>query len=249
MPTHPCANRLIYAADMSFAKELSINKMISLARSELDTICAAFDGLGITIKGNTIFRVLGATAFYQLDEAGCNVFGDYKLFDVQSTCNNEGSWLQNVPNLDILTVDIGVHPKVFTSLVNTLPNTIIAPVGPLTDLGDEEFAARGQTDRKTAVTHFFKRVTKLPSTGVISSPKDLALAPEGFRMGRILISPGIRPLFARVKNDTNAINALTPAKAIYAGVDKMVIGGPIRHNGKLRSNAIRILDETQEALG
>lgn len=245
---HPYGSCLIYAADITFAKGMSISEMINGANAELDKCCEAFDGLGITIKGNTVLRLLGGTAFLLLDQAGCGVFGDYKLFDVQSTCINDGSWLQNVPNLDILTVNADVHPNVFTKLSSMLSSTIIAPIKPLTDLSDDDFKDRGEVDRETAVRAFFSRVEKIQVNGVICAPVDLELAPSGFKQGRTIITPGIRPLYTFVKGDTNAANALTPTKAIRSGANRLVVGGPIRHRGQWRDNAERILDEIGEAI-
>lgn len=248
MSVHEHADKLIYAADMYFEEGLTVEQMIHLADAELDRVCEALDGLGVTIKGNTIFRLIGAKVFERLDQAGCFTFADYKLFDVQSTCKNEASWLRNLTNLDVLTVNIDVHPNVFTNLAETLPLVTVAPVKPLTDLSDEIFRARGDVDRETTVRKFFEQVMTVRSNGLISSPTDLALAPEGFCDNRVIITPGIRPLYMFVKDDTNAINALTPTKAIQLGASKLVVGSPIRHNNQIRSNSIRILDEIGEAV-
>ena len=71
---HPYAETLIYAADLTFPKGATIPQMLEQAQRELDTACQAFDGLGITIKGNTLFRTLGLSAFTQLADAGCRAF-------------------------------------------------------------------------------------------------------------------------------------------------------------------------------
>ncbi|MFT7644778.1 MAG: orotidine-5'-phosphate decarboxylase [Candidatus Paceibacteria bacterium] len=248
MSIHPHAENFVYAADLVFEKGMTVSKMLEKGRSEIHKICNEFDKLGITIKGNTLFRLLGIEAFSLLEEAGCKVFGDYKLFDVQSTCSNDGSMLQNISNLKILTTFIRVHPEVFTNLSVMLHDVIIAPVGPLTDLEDKEFFNRGEVDRKTAVKTFFNEVAKLPVNGVVSSPRDINLSPVGFKDSHTLIVPGIRPLYTFIKGDTNTANALTPAAAIEAGADILVVGSPVRHKGStMRNNAIRILDEIGEA--
>lgn len=243
---HPYANSLIYAADLKFKEGLSIPQMRSQAQKELDAACTAFEGLGITIKGNTLFRVLGLSAFEQLADAGCRAFADYKLFDVQSTCENEASWLQNIHMLEILTVNIDVSPAVFDKLAHLLPQTIIAPVKPLTDLTDKDFKDRGEIDRRTTLQNFFLRCMKIPCNGSICSPSDLSLTPWDFKTKHTIITPGVRPTWATVLGDTNAVNALTHQQAILAGADRLVIGGPIRFEGKMRENALRVLDEVGE---
>lgn len=246
--THPYANSLIYAADLEFPEGASIQHMQAQAQKELDIACTAFEGLGITIKGNTLFRSLGLSAFTQLANAGCRAFADYKLFDVQSTCRNDASWIRNIDIIEILTVNIDVSPKVFEMLARMLPATIVAPVKPLTDLTDQDFKDRGETDRKTAMQEFFLRCMDIPCNGSISSPKDLPLAPWDFKSKHTVITPGVRPAWATVPGDTNAVNALTHQEAILAGADRLVIGGPVRFQGKMRENAVRILDENGETI-
>ena len=246
--THHYANSLIYAADLEFPEGACIQHMQAQAQKELDIACTAFEGLGITIKGNTLFRSLGLSAFTQLANAGCRAFADYKLFDVQSTCRNDASWIRNIDIIEILTVHIDVSPKVFEMLARTLPETIIAPVKPLTDLTDQDFRDRGETDRRTATQEFFLRCMDISCNGSICSPSDLSLAPVDFKDKHKVITPGIRPAWATVPGDTNAVNALTHQEAIRAGADRLVIGGPIRFLGKMRENALRILDEIGETV-
>ena len=245
---HEHANRLIYAADANFNDCSSIQGAIEKAQRILEETKQAFSGLNITLKGNTIFRLLEASAITSVAAEGIGIFADFKLFDVQSTIENDDSWLGLIPGIKILTVAESCHSQVFYNLEKNLPEVIIDPVGPLIDLTDEEFDRRGDGSRTEAVKAFFARVEELPATGVVCSPADLRLAPLDFANGREIITPAIRPLYTFVENDSNAVNALTPRKAILSGSTRLVVGSPIRHQNDLRGNALRILDEIGEAL-
>lgn len=245
---HEHANRLIYAADLNFSDCVDLKAAHKKAAVYLEKLVIDFAGLGITIKGSTVFRFFGWTALAHLQSAGYGIFGDYKILDVRGTVENDASWLRLFDSIKILTIAEDVHPDVFTSLAETLPNAIIAPTNPLTDLEDEHFKRRGEVSREHAVRHFFARVAELPARGVICSPDDLKYTPPGFSEGWEIITPAIRPAFARVENDKNAVNALTPREAILAGSSQLVVGSPIRHNDDMRGNAMRILDEIGEAL-
>lgn len=240
--------RLIYAVDMRFEAGLSLQEVTDQAKRELAYCCKSLDGLGITLKGNTIFRILGAEAFKQLADAGCSVFADYKLFDTQATCQNDCSWLATVPNLEILTVQADVHSRVFEELSRLLPATIIAPVKVLTDLDDEYFIERDEGNRKEATQKFFAYVTTLKANGIICSPIDLECAPTDLLTSREIITPGIRPAYLPVESDQNAVNSLTPTEAIALGADRLVIGAPLRYQNNLRDNAKRVLEEISLAL-
>ncbi len=244
MKQYPFAERLIYALDINFKDCETLAKAKVMAQYALDKTLEQLAGTGITIKGNTIFRVLGIGALEKVEDAGFGIFADYKLFDVQGTIDNDLSWLRFFEKLRILTICEDVHPIVFDNVANFLQyDSIVAPVNPLTDLSDKEFAQRGQGSRAEAVGAFFDRVVKLPATGVISSPADIAYGPKNFAIGRRLITPAIRPAWSFVENDTNAINALTPFRAIIAGATDLVLGAPMRHKDDLAGNAIRVLDE------
>ncbi|MEK7638999.1 MAG: orotidine 5'-phosphate decarboxylase / HUMPS family protein [Patescibacteria group bacterium] len=245
---HEHAHRLIYAADFSFDKATDLKEAYVQASRMFGEVIDSLGPLGITIKGNTLFRFLGYSALKIAADADLRIFADYKLFDVQSTMKNDFSWLRLVPHLDILTIAEDVHRSVFKTAADTLLDTIIAPVNPLTDLSDEDFRYRGETSREYAVRAFFARVADLPATGVICSPVDLKLAPAGFTENREIITPAIRPAGAVVPGDTNAGNALTPRQAILAGATKLVIGSPLRLNNDLRGNALRVLDEIGETV-
>lgn len=245
--THDHAHQLIYAADLSFTDCADIKAANIKAVKFLEETTETLRDTGIVIKGNTLFRFLGNISMCHIAAAGLKIFADYKLFDVQDTCSNDFSWLRLVPNVEILTICERVHPAVFEVAAQVLPTTTIAPIYPLTDLGDAEFASRGEQDRVTAVTEFYRRVKKLPSTGVISSPHDLTYVPLGFTFDNEPITPAIRPEWYFKPGDTNAANALTPRKAILAGAKRLVIGSPLRLNGDLRGNAMRVLDEIGEA--
>lgn len=246
--THEHARRLIYAADASFEDCATLAAAEEKAKRFLGKTIEALHDTEVTIKGNTVYRFLGATAMAAVATAGLLNFGDYKLFDVQDTCANDFSWFRLVPNLEILTICERVHPAIFEEAARVLPNTVIAPIYPLTDLKDEDFEVRGEIDRTTAVTEFFRRAAKLPAKGSISSARDLQLAPQGFLVEHEAITPAIRPEWYFESGDKNAVNALTPRKAILAGATRMVIGSPLRKNGDLRGNAMRALDEIGEAL-
>lgn len=245
---HEHAHRLIYAADLSFADCEDFRGVHRKAAYFLEETLEALRDTGVIIKGNTLFRVLGQVAFPVVAEAGLRIFADYKLFDVLGTLKNDFSWLRFIPNLEILTICERVPVKVFEEARQQLPNTIVAPIYPLTDLTDADFQRRGEIDRDVTVNRFFRRVLRLPANGIICSPVDLKLAPDGFEKDREIITPGIRENGPVDEGDTNAVNALTIKQAILAGSTRLVAGSMLRKGGNLRDNVERALDQIGEAI-
>ncbi len=64
--------------------------------------------------------------------------------------------------------------------------------------------------------------------GFISSPREAEILRAGFGVVRTINTPAIRPQWAMVKNDDqNKARVMTPAAAIAAGADRIVVGRPI----------------------
>ncbi|MGH7247262.1 MAG: orotidine-5'-phosphate decarboxylase [Pseudomonadota bacterium] len=103
-----------------------------------------------------------------------------------------------------------------------------------TDMSVEEFAA----DRA-------RYARQHNADGVISSPLEVSAIRKATRPDFIIVTPGIRPLGVSA-NDQKRI--ATPATAIMAGSDYLVVGRPIVKAADARSAACRILDEIQTAI-
>ncbi|MDP4001331.1 MAG: orotidine-5'-phosphate decarboxylase [bacterium] len=82
--------------------------------------------------------------------------------------------------------------------------------------------------------------------GVVCSPKETAVIRKAVcDDGFVIINPGIRPLYATKKDDQARVT--TPAQAIEAGADYLVIGRPITEASEYgmtpREAVVRIVDE------
>lgn len=108
----------------------------------------------------------------------------------------------------------------------------------------------GQTSSVFKVMQFARDAAQAGMDGIVCSPKELmalrhAQLPKGF----LKVTPGVRPDWA-FQDDQKRV--MTPAEAIRAGADYLVIGGPIRKPpaeiGTPVDAAKRIAEEIAEAL-
>jgi len=76
--------------------------------------------------------------------------------------------------------------------------------------------------------------------GVVASPQEVSLIRENCGEDFIILTPGIRPLWANA-NDQKRI--MTPQDAIRKGVDYIVIGRPILNADSPREAALKIAEE------
>jgi len=81
--------------------------------------------------------------------------------------------------------------------------------------------------------------------GVVASPKEIGLIREACGPDFIIVTPGVRPVFAS-KDDQKRVT--TPADAVAAGSDYLVIGRPISAAANPETAADRILEEMSQAM-
>lgn len=159
-------------------------------------------------------------------EHGKRIFLDMKLFDIGATVEAAVRGLAQF-ELDFLTVH--GDPQVVRAAVEgrgASPTRILA-VSVLTSLDrgdlDEMMVESGDLSEITAERA--RRSLAAGADGVITSPQEAAIIralPEA--EGRLIVTPGVRPAGSAV-NDQKRI--ATPADAIRAGADHIVVGRPI----------------------
>lgn len=176
-------------------------------------------GLGMLTGG-------GFALANELKERGKRVFLDLKLFDIGATIERAVAGIAQ-HELDFLTVH--GDPHVVRAAVRgrgTAPTRILA-VTVLTSLDradlDESLIGPGAVSE--IVVERARRALDAGADGVICSPRETAAIralPEA--EGRLIVTPGVRPAGA-ARGDQKRI--ATPAEALAAGADHIVVGRPI----------------------
>ena len=224
-------DRLIVALDVPDAAS-----GLDLARRLGDSVSFYKIGLGMLTGGGL------ALARELKDEHGKRVFLDMKLFDIGATVEAAVRGLVRF-DLDFLTVhgDPGVVRAAAEGAASSA--TAIFAVTFLTsaDRGDLDAAMIGAGDLGSLVVERARRAFESGADGVIASSRDAAAIralPEA--AGRLIVCPGVRPAGAD-KNDQKRI--ATPAEAVAAGADHIVVGRPIHAAADPRAAAEAILSE------
>lgn len=193
-------------------------------------------GLGMLTTGGL------ALANELKQEHGKRIFLDMKLFDISNTVENAVRGISQF-DLDFLTVHGDPHVvqaakqgaagsglkilavTVLTSLDrNDLDNGMIQP-GDLAEITVERAA----------------RAFEAGADGIICSPQEAAAirALPG-AAGRLIVTPGVRPVGAELGDQKRV---MTPAEAIAAGADHVVVGRPICQAPDPAQAAAQILAE------
>jgi len=224
-------DRLIVALDVP-------NALQALALTEKlgDAVSFYKIGLGMLTGGG-----LGL-ANELIAEQGKRVFLDMKLFDIGATVEAAVRGLAQF-DLDFLTVHGDPHVVRAAKEGAAGKDLKILAVTILTSLDradlDEGLIRAG--DIPDLVAERAARAFEAGADGVIASPQEAAMIralPEA--AGRLIVTPGVRPTGAALGDQKRVA---TPASAISAGADHIVVGRPIWQAPDPRASARAIVDE------
>ena len=175
-------------------------------------------------------------------EHGKRIFLDMKFFDIGATVEAAVKGLAQY-DLDFLTVHGDPHVVAAAKQGAAGSNLKILAVTILTSLDRADLDAGLIVAGNVAeiVATRAARAFQAGADGVIASPREAAAIralPES--AGRLIVTPGVRPAGA-ASNDQKRI--MTPAEAIRAGADHIVVGRPVWAARNPRAAAEAILAE------
>ena len=208
-------DRLIVALDVPNALE-----GLELAEKLGDSVSFYKIGLGMLTGGGM------ALANELKDEHGKRIFLDMKLFDIGATVEAAVRGIAAF-NLDFLTVHGDPHVVRAAREGAGASQTSIIAVTILTSLerDDLDECLINPGNVAEIVVERAGRALEAGAHGVICSPHEAALVralPEA--KDKLIVTPGVRPVGSDA-GDQKRI--MTPAEAISAGADHVVVGRPI----------------------
>jgi orotidine-5'-phosphate decarboxylase len=158
-----------------------------------------------------------------LADAGKQVFLDLKLHDIGNTVA-EG--VKSVSRLGATFLTVHAYPQTMKAAVQARERRLqILAVTVLTSYDDRDLAAAGYGAgvRATAAERA-KNALEIGVDGLICSPAEAANLRAIVGPEMLLVTPGIRPAGAEI-GDQKRVS--TPAAAIEAGADYLVVGRPV----------------------
>lgn len=175
-------------------------------------------------------------------DRGKRIFLDMKLFDIGATVESAVRGLAQF-DLDFLTVHGDPHvvraakQGAAGSTLKILGVTILTSL----DRSDLDDGLIIPGDMADLVLDRAGRAFEAGADGVIASPQEAArirALPEA--EGRLIVTPGVRPAGADLGDQKRVA---TPAAAISAGADHIVVGRPVWKSDDPQAAAQAILDE------
>jgi len=185
-------------------------------------------------------------------QTSARVFLDLKLHDIPATV---GRAMMRIADLGVAftTVHVGETRRMLEAAVEgsggkvgVLGVTVLTSVS-ATDLASTGYRRELTDDMPQMVLHRAQLAHETGCAGVICSGLEAAQIKEKFGNDFLAVTPGIRPDWAVAARE-DQLRITTPARAVAAGADYLVIGRPIRDAQDPRRAAVRIAEEIEGAL-
>ena len=244
------AERLIVAAD--FKPDGVIHNVYTptprqWVKQQVLALADSLKGTGVYLKVNSALRACGYDLIDEIRSRGLRVFADLKLIDIGETLSTDGVLIREAKP-ELLTTMCVAGLTAMQALKAELPDTEVLGVTVLTSLKDADTQAMFTCSTEEAVMRFAQVAADAKIDGLISSPKEAEVLRAKFGIVLSLNTPAIRPTWAIVQgDDQNPERIMTPAKAIKAGADRIVVGRPIVKAEKPYDAVMRTIDEIASA--
>ncbi len=223
-----------------------------------ERLIVALDVSSVDEARSTVARLGDAVSFYKigyqlgfaggldyarvLADAGKRVFLDLKLHDIANTV---AKGVQSVARLGASFLTVHAYPQTMQAAVAAREGDLrILAVTVLTSYNDHDLEAAGyDTGVAALVAARAMQARDIGVDGVVCSAEEAAQLRGIVGANMLLVTPGIRPAGAD-SGDQKRI--MTPAAAIAAGADYLVVGRPILGAADPRAAALAIVAEIAE---
>jgi orotidine-5'-phosphate decarboxylase len=206
---------------------------VALDTPDLDRAVALAKALkphaGYMKVGMEFFYAHGIPGYAKVAEQGLPIFLDLKLHDIPNTV---GMAMKSLMRLEPKPAIVNVHATGGLDMMKAAADAVagqskLIAVTILTSLSDDDIRAAGFETAKDTQAHArsLAELTKRAGLdGVVCSPHDLVGIRHDLGRHFLTVVPGIRPADAGTQDQKRVA---TPAAAIAAGADILVIGRAI----------------------
>src|SRR6195256_1837789 len=187
----------------------------------------------------------GLSMVSRLTGEGKKVFADLKMHDIGNTV---GRGVESVAKLGASFLTVHAYPQTMKAAVEARAGSglKILAVTVLTSYDDDDLHAAGyRLNVADLVEARAQQAQVLGVDGLVSSPEEAASLRKIVGHQMRLVTPGIRPA-GSATGDQKRI--MTPARAIAAGSDYLVVGWPVLEAADPKAAAEAIVAEIKQAL-
>ena len=222
-------------------------------RKALSYVDVLKDHVGIFKVGLELFVAQGPEILKEIrNRTGAGIFLDLKLHDIPATVKR-AFLAASAYHPHFVTVHCDEGEEVLKDVAQSNQgNTKILAITVLTSLDRRKLEALGYNrryaeDLSALVLLKARLAMEAGCHGIVCSGHEVSMVKREVGQDLIVVTPGIRPAWSMVDKDDQK-RIVTPAQAIRAGADYIVIGRPIRDAADPRKAAAMTAEEIKSAL-
>ncbi len=175
--------------------------------------------------GLELFTAAGPDLVREFVDDGWGVFLDLKLHDIPATVHRSVARAADL-GVELLTLHAVGGPAMLTAAAEARAGRLrLLAVTVLTSMDADQMAAVGLRGTPAeAVTRLGQLARETGIDGVVASPQEAAAIKKAIGDDFLVVTPGIRPAGSAADDQARIA---TPADAVRAGADYLVVGRPI----------------------
>ncbi len=219
----------------------------------MDMVDTLKDHVGLFKIGMQLYNSVGPEIVQRITDHGGRVFLDLKFHDIPNTVGavsrvvtEKGCWMFNVHcagGRAMMTAAARASSE--EAARRGINRPVILGVTVLTSLSqaelNQEIGIAGRVD--DTVVKWAEMAQESGLDGVVASPREVSAIREACGAGFLIVTPGVRPLWADVGDQKRVT---TPRAAIDLGADYLVIGRPITAAANPLEATQKIIAELEE---
>lgn len=204
--------------------------ILAVDTSDFDTarawIDATRESIDIYKLGLEFFLTFGCAGIESIArESGASIFLDLKLHDIPNTVKKSAGVVDHL-HPRFLTVHASGGAAMISAAVSAVTSTSITAVTVLTSLAHADLFDLGYAKPALETAVSMARVaTTAGATSIVCSPLEIEAIRGVIPQSVEIITPGVRP--ADEAGGDDQMRTMTPAQAMKAGANFLVIGRPI----------------------
>ncbi len=200
--------------------------------------------------GSQLFTTAGPRAVQKLAGLGFDIFLDLKFHDIPNTVAGAVAAAARLPRVRLLTLHAAGGVETMRAARKAVgarkSRPALLAVTVLTSLDAEALRSIGVSGSPASRAVALARLAqKAGMDGVVTSAREVCAIRQACGPKFLIVVPGIRPAAASLDDQSRVA---TPAEAIGAGADYLVVGRPITAVSSPRTAALAIGNEIATAL-
>ena len=242
----------VRSVELRAAGRLVLALDIDSDRDALGIVDELKDAVGLFKVGHQLFTAYGPDIVRRIIGRGGRVFLDLKYHDIPNTVAKAsaeavrlGASIFNVHalgGLDMMKAAAESAKETADKL--GVPAPLVLAVTVLTSMDERSLRKELKIARslQREVSHLARLARRAGMHGVVASPQEIKMLRRAVRGEFVILTPGVRPVWAG-RDDQKRI--MTPAEAVAAGANYIVIGRPVLKAEDRRAAVEKILEEIQ----